>query len=231
MKNSEKEIFFEKSKNNTGALKHRTSKKISDSRMDELFLYIQNFVQTHSYAPTVREMMACINVTSTATIQYYLNKLEERGMISRKENKKRTIEIAKPYLIAKETKTDIASKKVPYIGKVAAGEPIFADENYLESYDLPKNLIHGDNLFMLRISGTSMRDAGILDGDKVIVEQCHAANNGDIVVAMIDGNATVKTFYKEKGYIRLQPENPAFEPILSKNVEILGKVVGLFRKI
>lgn len=231
----EKEIFFEKAKNNTGALKHRTTKKISDARLEELLKFIHTFVKKHSYAPTVREMMACVNVTSTATIQYYLNKLEERGLITRRANKKRTLEVVKDAfaqeLQAESNKKSNITLQVPYVGNVAAGEPILAQENFLDNYELPKNLISGQNLFMLRISGNSMRDAGILDGDKVIVEQNKNANNGDIVVAMIDGSATVKTFFKEKDCIRLQPENPAFDPIYSKHVEILGKVIGLFRKM
>ncbi|MFA6859822.1 MAG: transcriptional repressor LexA [Clostridia bacterium] len=230
MENYEKEIFFEKSKFNSGALKRRTTKLKSDMRLNELLSFIDKYIKEHSYSPSIREMMPCVNVTSTATIQYYLNELEERGLIKRSANKKRTLEIVKNFNEDEEQIDKNSFKKVPYIGKVAAGIPIFAEENYLDSYEIPKNLISGENLFILKIVGNSMQNIGILNGDKVVVEQKNDAENGEVIVAMIDGNATVKTFYREKDCIRLQPENPAFEPIYAKNVQILGKVVGLFRK-
>lgn len=199
--------------------------KINDT-LDKLMRVINIYLTEKGYPPTVREMASEMGVTSTSTIAYYLGLLEDQGRIKRTGKKNRAIEVNKP-LTNQEKKTT----NIPLIGTVAAGKPIFAYENYEEQFEFSPNLFKGDGLFMLTIKGDSMIDAGILDGDKVIVKHQNYADNTDIVVAMINGNATVKRFYKEENHIRLQPENSTLEPIYCFNVDILGKVVGLIRKI
>ena len=201
-------------------------KKIEDN-LNKLMDYITCAVSEQGIVPSIREMCANIGVTSTSTINYYLNILEERGYIKRSFNKNRSIELTDK---AKQNITPPNMKSVGLVGKVAAGIPIFAEENKIDNFIFSKNLFNFENMFMLKVQGDSMIDASILDGDYVVVKQSQDAENGQIVVAMVEDGATVKTFYKEKDCIRLQPENPLYQPIISPDIQILGVVVGLVRK-
>lgn len=201
-------------------------KKIEDN-LNKLMDYITGAVSAQGIVPSIREMCANIGVTSTSTINYYLNILEERGYIKRSFNKNRSIELTDK---AKQNITPPNMKSVGLVGKVAAGIPIFAEENKIDNFMFSKNLFNFENMFMLKVQGDSMIDASILDGDYVVVKQSQDADNGQIVVAMVEDGATVKTFYKEKDCIRLQPENPLYQPIISPDIQILGVVVGLVRK-
>lgn len=201
-------------------------KKIEDN-LKKLMDYITGAVSAQGIVPSIREMCANIGVTSTSTINYYLNILEERGYIKRSFNKNRSIELTDK---AKQNITPPNMKSVGLVGKVAAGIPIFAEENKIDNFMFSKNLFNFENIFMLKVQGDSMIDASILDGDFVVVKQSQDAENGQIVVALVGDGATVKTFYKEKDCIRLQPENPLYQPIISPDIQILGVVVGLVRK-
>ena len=192
---------------------------------------LKKFMATKGYPPTVRELCALTNLNSTATIQVHLDNLVEKGYIRKEGEKNRTIELLVPNEYQKEQDGIIT---VPLLGKVTAGTPIEALEMPNEYFEIPVSLLSHKNkeIFTLTVSGESMINVGIYDGDIIIVERCNTANNGDTVVAMNENNeATVKTFYKEKDHIRLQPENDYMEPIILKNVTILGKVVGLYRKL
>lgn len=201
-------------------------KKIEDN-LKKLMDYITEAVSVQGIVPSIREMCANIGVTSTSTVNYYLNILEERGYIKRSFNKNRSIELTDK---SRQNLTPPNMKSVGLIGKVAAGIPIFAEENKIDNFMFSKNLFNFENMFMLKVQGDSMIDASILDGDYVVVKQSQDAENGQIVVALVGDGATVKTFYKEKDCIRLQPENPLYQPIISPDIQVLGIVVGLVRK-
>ncbi len=201
-------------------------KKIEDN-LKKLMDYITEVVSVQGIVPSIREMCANIGVTSTSTVNYYLNILEERGYIKRSFNKNRSIELTDKL---RQNLTPPNMKSVGLIGKVAAGIPIFAEENKVDNFMFSKNLFNFENMFMLKVQGDSMIDASILDGDYVVVKQSQDAENGQIVVALVGDGATVKTFYKEKDCIRLQPENPLYQPIISPDIQVLGVVVGLVRK-
>ncbi len=201
-------------------------KKIEDN-LKKLMDYITEVVSVQGIVPSIREMCANIGVTSTSTVNYYLNILEERGYIKRSFNKNRSIELTDK---SRQNLTPPNMKSVGLIGKVAAGIPIFAEENKVDNFMFSKNLFNFENMFMLKVQGDSMMDASILDGDYVVVKQSQDAENGQIVVALVGDGATVKTFYKEKDCIRLQPENPLYQPIISPDIQVLGVVVGLVRK-
>ena len=199
-------------------------------RQEEILNYIKEYIVNHGYPPTVREIGADLGVSSPATIHAHLKNLEEKGFILKKETKNRAIEL----LVENEyAHKDNNTVEVPLLGKVTAGSPIEAIENPNEYFDLPAYLVpNNKEVFTLTVSGESMINAGILDNDILIVEKKNTARNGEIVVAMNEDNeATVKTFYKEDGYFRLQPENDTMNPIILKNVYILGKVIGLYRQI
>lgn len=203
----------------------KTSKKTEET-LNKVLKVIKIYLDEKGFPPSVRELQQEMDVQSTSTIQYYLNKLEENGLIKRAGNKNRAIEIVKNYY---KKDDDKQTKKIPLLGEVAAGRPIFAYENYEEVYEFSDNFFKNGELFMLTVKGDSMIDAGIFNRDKIIVRKQNYADNADIVVAMINGNATVKRFYKEDSHIRLQPENPTMQPIYCFSVDILGKVVGLIR--
>lgn len=194
-----------------------------DSTLDKLYNCIKDYFEKNNYQPTIRELCDMMGVRSPSTVFYYLEKLEAQGKIKKSNNKSRAIE-----LVEYDTKSN-KTTKIPLIGNVAAGTPILAFENYEDVYELSSNIFSNNDLFMLNIQGDSMINAGIYNGDKVVVKQQQTADNGDIVVAMINGSATVKRYFKEENIIRLQPENDSLEPIYSKEVTILGKVVGLIR--
>ncbi len=189
----------------------------------EVYEFIKKQIDEAGYPPSVREICAAVGLSSPSTAHRYINILEEKGYIIKADSKKRAIKLSK-----QENGVDILS--VPVLGTVAAGQPILAEENIEEYFPLPINYAAKSEMFMLRVHGESMIGAGILDGDYVIVEQQETARNGEIIVALLEDGATVKTFYKEKDHIRLQPENEALEPIITNNVKILGKVSGVFRK-
>lgn len=199
-------------------------------RQNFILKVLKKLIAKNGYPPTVREIGEEANLSSPATIHFHLKKLEEKGYIKKDDNKNRTIEILVPneYLEKNEGVVD-----VPLLGKVTAGTPIEAIETPDEFFSLPISLVNTKNeVFTLKVSGKSMINVGIFDGDILIVEKRNTARNGETVVAMnSEGEATVKTFYKENGYFRLQPENDTMEPIILKEVTILGKVVGLYRKL
>jgi len=198
------------------------------ARQAEILHFIQKYIKEQGYPPSVRDIGKAIGLSSSSTVHGHLAQLEKKGYIRRDPSKPRAIEILGGKGYSDETRPTVY---VPLIGRIAAGEPIFAAENYEELLPLPQDFVRHNNVFMLSVSGNSMIDAGIFDGDYVIVKQQSTAENGDIVAALLSDEATVKRFYKEKEHIRLQPENSSYAPILSREVTILGKVVGLYRVI
>lgn len=204
-------------------------KKLS-KRQQMIYDFIKTEVDTKGYPPSVREIAKAVGLASSSTVHGHLERLEDKGFIRRDPTKPRAIEILD---IEMEDVFKDTARYTPVIGKVTAGAPITAIENIEEYVPVPSSISNADDqLFILIIEGDSMKNVGILDGDKVIVKQQHTARNGDIVVAMTeDDEATVKRFFKESDHIRLQPENDDLEPIILQNVSILGKVVGLYRNI
>ena len=203
--------------------------KISN-RQQAILSFIKDEVRDKGYPPSVREIGEAVGLASSSTVHGHLERLEKKGLIRRDPTKPRAIEITDGDDHAAQFHLSVA--RVPLIGKVTAGQPILATENVEEYFPLPSHYVAEQDVFMLSVSGESMMNVGIYSGDYVIVRQQQSANNGDIVVAMNeDDEATVKTFYREKDQIRLQPENDSMEPIRLKNVTILGKVIGLFRDL
>lgn len=196
----------------------------------EILDFIQTQLETRGYPPTVREICTAVGLTSTATVHARLNKLEKHGKIIKDSSKNRSLRLVEPPkqpIYVQDKYLD-----VPIYGKITAGEPITAVQDNTDTFPLPMEFAQNKDLFMLKVQGESMINAAILDGDYIIVQRQQTANNGEIVAALLDGeNATVKTFYKENGHFRLQPENDTMEPIIVDSVEILGKVVGVFRKM
>lgn len=192
--------------------------------------FIKKEVKDKGYPPSVREICNAVGLKSTSTVHGHMTKLENKGYIRRDSTKPRAIE-----LLLQEDEDDLQiipeTSFVPVVGNVTAGQPILAVENIEERFPLPAEYVANGDYFMLRVSGDSMIEAGIFDKDFVIVKQQSSASNGDVVIAMIDDSATVKTFYKEKSHIRLQPENQALDPIIVDDVSILGIVKGVFRKM
>lgn len=201
-------------------------------RQSEIFEYIKQTVHSKGYPPSVREIGEAVGLASSSTVHGHLSRLEEKGYIKRDPTKPRAIEIVSEQL--GDTLNMEETIHVPVIGKVTAGIPITAVENVEEYFPLPEHFTstHNSDIFILNVVGDSMVEAGILDGDKVIVRSQTIAENGDIIVAMTEENeATVKRFYKEKTRYRLQPENSTMDPIYLDHVTVLGKVVGLFREM
>lgn len=190
-----------------------------------VFDYLKEQIREKGYPPSIREICAALNFKSTSSVHQYIARLAEKGYIDKGDLKTRAIKIV----------GDEPTISIPIVGKVAAGEPILAQENIEDYFSIGESFFSQSDLknenFVLKVQGESMINAGINNGDYIIVSKENTARNGQIVVAMIDGNATVKTFYKEKDHVRLQPENDTMEPIIVKDVQIVGKVVGLFRKI
>ncbi|MEW5921035.1 MAG: transcriptional repressor LexA [Bacillota bacterium] len=196
------------------------------NRQKEVLNFIREEVVNKNYPPSVREICQAMNLSSSSTVHSHLKALQKKGYIKRDPTKPRAIALTHPALADKSWQQ---AKLVPLVGQVTAGVPVLAEEN-IESYmHIPSEIVKNDTVFLLRIQGDSMKDAGILPHDLVIVRQQPAAENGEIVVALLEDEATVKRFYREKDYVRLQPENPAYQPIMAKNVVILGKVIGLLR--
>ena len=199
-------------------------------RQEDILNYIKEYIVSSGYPPTIREICKAMGVSSPATVHAHLANLESKGFIKKEDTKNRAIELLVKNEFAQNNELVV---EVPLLGKITAGSPIEAIEQPDEYFSLPAYLIpKNKDVFTLNVSGCSMINAGILDGDIVIVERQTTARNGEIVVAMTDENeVTLKTFYKEQDHFRLQPENDTMEPIILENVTILGKAIGLYRKI
>lgn len=198
--------------------------KISKKQL-EILEYIKSQILERGFPPAVREICEAVNLKSTSSVHSHLETLEKNGYIRRDPTKPRAIEILDDSFNL--TRREMVN--VPIIGQVAAGEPILAQENIENYFPIPTEFMPNNQTFLLKVKGESMINAGILDGDMVLVEQASTASNGDMVVALIEDGATVKTFYKEEGIFRLQPENDSMDPIIVSKVTILGKVIGVFR--
>ena len=198
---------------------------MSELKDKQLLIYefLKDFTSQKGYPPTVREICKAVGLKSTSSVHGHLKQLEKEGLIKRDPTKPRALEIVDS-VIKKEM------INVPIIGKVTAGLPILANENIEDSFPLPLDYVkHNNDLFMLKVSGSRMIKAGILDGDLAIIEKTQTASNGDKIVALIENEATLKTFYRENDHIRLQPENDEMEPIIVDNCSILGKLIGIYR--
>ena len=198
--------------------------RITDKQR-EILEYIKKEILNRGYPPTVRDICEAVNLKSTSSVHSHLETLEKNGYIRRDPTKPRAIEIVDDNFNL--TRREFAH--VPLIGQVAAGQPLLAVENIESYFPIPTEFMPNAESFMLKVKGESMINAGIFDGDNILVEKCDNVHNGDIVVALIDDSATVKTFYKEDGYIRLQPENDTMDPIIVPDCKIVGKVFGVFR--
>ena len=198
---------------------------------EKILAYIQSVIKTRGYAPSVREIGEAVGLKSTSTVHGHLTRLEKKGLLHRDAMKPRAMGLSGETI--PDPMSDLTSdvSPVPVVGRVAAGSPILAEENTEAVLPLPAEFVGDGPLFMLRVRGESMINAGILNDDYIVVRKQPDARNGEIVVALVDDEATVKRFYKENGHFRLQPENDAMEPILVPEVTILGKVVSLLRKI
>ena len=202
----------------------KNEKKIS-AKQQEILDYIKEETIKKGYPPTVRDICEAVNLKSTSSVHAHLSTLERNGLIRRDPTKPRAIEIIdEGFQMVRQEMTSI-----PIVGQVAAGQPILAEENINGYFPLPVEYVPNADTFVLKVKGDSMINAGIHSGDSIFVQSCNTAKNGDIVVALIEDSATVKTFYKEKDHIRLQPENDTMEPIIVKECVILGKVFGVFR--
>ncbi len=209
-----------------------------NKREKAILKFIEKQIADVGYAPSVREIGKAVDLKSTATVHGYLAKLEEKGYIKKENQKGRTLRLIKGGAAVnpnREGSKEIYSGKemveVPVIGKITAGAPILAVENVTDTFPIPIDFVGNSESFMLTVRGESMIEAGILDGDYILVKKQNSAENGQIVVALIGEEATVKTFYKEKDHIRLQPENHTMDPIIVPDCQILGKVSGVFRKM
>jgi len=194
-------------------------------KQSEIYNFMKDQIQLKGYPPSVREICEAVGLKSTSTVHGHLERLEKKGYIRRDPTKPRAIELLKDSVIRKEL------IDIPIIGKITAGQPILAVENVDDTFTIPLNFTKTNNdLFMLKVSGSSMIEAGILDGDLAIIEKTNTCKNGDIVVALIDNEATIKRFFKEEDHIRLQPENSSMSPIIVEDCAILGTLAGIYRK-
>jgi repressor LexA len=195
-------------------------------RQQEIFDYVRKYVGEHGYPPTVRDIGKAIGLASSSTVHAHLANLEKLGVLRRDPTKPRAIEVLKD-----KAREVVAPAGLPVVGQVAAGQPILADENIEEYVPVPGIAGGDDGEFVLRVKGDSMKDAGILEGDFVIVRRQETAGDGDIVVALVGEEATVKRFFRENDHVRLQPENETMEPIRTREAQLLGRVVGLCRRV
>ena len=209
-----------------------------NKREKAILKFIEKQINANGYPPSVREIGKAVDLKSTATVHGYIAALEQKGYIKKESQKGRTLKLLKGGAIEGQQSTfdkEVYSSKemvdVPVIGKITAGEPILAVENVTDTFPIPLDFVGTGESFMLTVRGESMIEAGILDGDYILVRKQNTAHNGEIVVALIGDEATVKTFYKEKDHIRLQPENSTMDPIIVPDCKILGKVGGVFRKM
>lgn len=199
--------------------------ELLSGKQSDILNFIKKQIREKGYPPTVREICAGVGLSSTSTVHGHLERMEKKGILKRDKTKTRAIEIVEDSFNRKEL------INIPLIGTVTAGVPILAFENIEDTFSIPSGYVKSTKeLFMLRIKGESMIEAGILNGDLAIIEKDNTAENGEIVIALIDNDATLKRFYKEKDHIRLQPENSSMDPIIVKDCTILGKLVGLYRK-
>lgn len=194
-------------------------------KQKEIYEYLKTYTENKGYPPSVREICEAVSLKSTSTVHGHLKRLEKKGLIKRDPTKPRALEIVELNAPKREM------LNIPIVGKVTAGLPILATENIEDTFSLPLDFVkHDRELFMLKVTGDSMINAGIREGDLAIIEQCQSASNGEIIVALLDNEATIKRFFKEKNSIRLQPENDTMSPIIVNDCSILGKLVGLFRQ-
>jgi len=202
-------------------------------RQQEIFDFIRKYSAKYGYPPTVRDIGKAVGLASSSTVHAHLANLEKLGLLRRDPSKPRAIEMLERGVgnAVESVKGIVGSEGLPVLGSVAAGQPMLAEENIEDYVTIPDMAGGGDGNYLLRIRGESMKDAGILEGDHVVVHSQDTARNGDIVVALLGEEATVKRFFREPDHIRLQPENETMEPIRSKEVKVLGKVVGLLRKV
>lgn len=215
------------------------SKDELSGRQKEIMEFIKRETKRRGYPPSVREIGDAVGLRSSSTVHGHLNKLEKLGLIRRDPTKPRAIEILDPSfyqdsiydLLAAQQRMETNLVSVPVVGRVAAGRPILATENVEDYFPLPRSFVHGNDVFMLRVKGDSMIEDGILNGDFVVIRPQKVANDGDIVVALMGDEATVKRFYKEKDSIRLQPANKLMEPIYARDVQIVGRVIGVLRQL
>lgn len=196
-------------------------------RQREILTYLMDSMQERGYPPSVREIGAALGLTSSSTVHSHLAALEKKGFIHRDPSKPRAIEILKDGT----SQPPRRSVPVPVLGRIAAGQPLFAEENIEDIFPLPRDFVREDASFILRVRGDSMIEAGIFDGDYLVFRQQSTANNGEIVAALLGDEATVKRFYREKDHIRLQPENRTMTPIMTRDVAVLGKAVALIRRL
>jgi repressor LexA len=198
-------------------------------RQQEIFEFIKRYSAKYGYPPTVRDIGKAVGLASSSTVHAHLANLEKVGLLRRDPSKPRAIELLDRAMDA--AKSIVRPNGLPLVGQVAAGQPVLAEENIEEYVEVPTWAGGEDGEYLLRVRGESMKDAGILEGDLVVVRSQQAAADGDIVVALVGEEATVKRFFQEQDHVRLQPENPTMEPIRSKDVRVLGKVVGLLRRV
>lgn len=218
----------------------RMAREKISKRQQSIYDFICSYTKDHGYPPSVREIGTAVGLASPSTVHMHLKSLEERGYIHRDSKKPRTIEVVTEQAAAPSSadpvvnvtqNLDANTITLPLVGRVAAGMPILAEQNVEEVLTLPTSIVGDSSSFILRVRGVSMIEAGIFDGDYLVVKEQHDAHDGEIVVALIDDSATVKTFYREEGQVRLQPENRTMDPIYVKNPKILGRVTALIRSI
>lgn len=213
----------------------RKSTEELNKREKAILKFIEKQVNLNGYPPSVREIGKAVGLSSTATVHTYIAKLAKKGYLKKEDQKGRTLRLLKGGAENKPTEKSLYTSKemvdVPVIGKVAAGLPLLAVENVVDTFPIPLDFVGNSESFMLTVQGESMIDAGILNGDYILIKKQTTAKNGEMVVALVGDEATVKTFYKENGHIRLQPENSTMEPIIVPDCQILGKVAGVFRKL
>ena len=190
----------------------------TSTKQQEILQYLTDFTARHGYAPSIREICQAVGLRSTASVHYHMTELARQGRIEWDAGKKRAVTLHTP-----------RQSGIPILGVVTAGQPILAQQNIDNYFPVPAEFVPKGESFILKVKGDSMMNVGIFNGDQIFVQCCNTARNGDIVVALVDDSATVKTFYKENGYIRLQPENDSMEPIIVDDCQILGKVFGVFR--
>ena len=207
-----------------------SERKPRGETQDRILAYIQSEIRERGYAPSVREIGEAVGLRSTSTVHGHLMRLEKKGLLRRDAMKPRAMGLS-PELSASEDASYDAVRRLPVVGHVAAGQPILAEENIEEEMPVPAGLMGAGEHFILRVRGDSMIEAGIFDGDYIVVRKQPDEQNGEIVVALVEDSATVKRFYKENGHFRLQPENSTMEPIIVESVSILGKVVSLLRRL
>jgi repressor LexA len=195
-------------------------------RQQEIFDYIKRYAAEHGYPPTVRDIGKAIGLTSSSTVHAHLANLEKIGLLRRDPTKPRAIEV-----LVDKARQAVAPSGLPLVGQVAAGQPLLAEENIEDYVDMPGIAGGDDGGYVLRVKGDSMKDAGILEGDYVVVRPQETAKNGEIVVALVGEEATVKRFFRESDHVRLQPENEAMDPIRTRDVQLLGRVVGVCRRV